>query len=214
MQGNGAPAPTTNLSDGPEQGPITRTEQRNTMNSLKTFLIAAALLPLATSAQERYMTRNGHIAFFSATPMENIEANNHKVTSVWDVTTGALQFAVLIKAFEFEKALMQEHFNENYMESNTFPKAEFKGKLTGVSADQLKKAGTYDAVVTGDLTIHGVNKPVTAKGTVTVDAAGAIKASSDFAVKPEDHGIKIPGVVRQNIAQEITVKVRLDYAKM
>jgi polyisoprenoid-binding protein YceI len=130
------------------------------------------------------------------------------------VTTGALQFAVLIKVFEFEKALMQEHFNENYMESNTFPKAEFKGKLTGVSADQLKKAGTYDAVVTGDLTIHGMTKPVTAKGTVTVDAAGAIKASSDFAVKPEDHGIKIPGVVRQNIAQEITVKVRLDYAKM
>ena len=184
------------------------------MNTIKTFLIAAVLLPLASSAQDRYMTRNGHIAFFSATPMENIEANNHKVTSVWDVSTGAMQFAVLIKAFEFEKALMQEHFNENYMESNTFPKAEFKGKLAGITADELKKPGTYDVTVTGDLTIHGVAKPVSAKGKVTVDAAGAITAASDLIVKPEDHGIKIPGVVRKNIAEEITVKVRMDYAKM
>jgi hypothetical protein len=184
------------------------------MNQFKTFALALALLPLAATAQERYMTRNGHIAFFSATPMENIEGNNHKVTSVWDVTTGAMQFAVLIKAFEFEKALMQEHFNENYMESNTFPKAEFKGKLAGVTADQLKKPGTYDCTVTGDLTIHGVTKPVSAKGKVTVDATGAITAASDLTVKPEDHGIKIPGVVRKNIAEEITVKVRMEYSKM
>lgn len=184
------------------------------MNNLKSFALALALLPLASQAQERYMTRNGHIAFFSATPMENIEANNHKVTSVWDATTGAMQFAVLIKAFEFEKALMQEHFNENYMESNTFPKAEFKGKLAGVTAEQLKKPGTYEVTVSGDLTIHGVTKPATAKGKVTVDATGAISASSDFIVKPEDHGIKIPGMVRKNIAEEITVKVRLNYEKM
>ena len=184
------------------------------MNNLKTFAIALALLPLTTRAQERYMTRNGHVAFFSATPMENIEANNHKVTSVWDATAGAMQFAVLIKAFEFEKALMQEHFNENYMESNTFPKAEFKGKLAGVTAEQLKKPGTYDVSVSGDLTIHGVAKPVTAKGKVIVDASGAISAASDFIVRPEDHGIKIPGMVRKNIAEEITVKVRLNYEKM
>jgi polyisoprenoid-binding protein YceI len=184
------------------------------MNTLKTIIIAAALLPLATSAQERYMTRSGHIAFFSATPMENIEANNHKVTSVWDATAGAMQFAVLIKAFEFEKALMQEHFNENYMESNTFPKADFKGKLAGVSTEQLKQPGTYEVTVSGDLTIHGVAKPVTAKGKVIVDASGAISAASDFIVRPEDHGIKIPGMVRKNIAEEITVKVRLNYEKM
>ncbi len=190
------------------------TTEPEPMKHLKNLAFALALLPLAASAQDRYMTRNGHIAFFSATPMENIEGNNHKVTSVWDVTTGAMQFAVLIKAFEFEKALMQEHFNENYMESNTFPKAEFKGKLAGITAEQLKKAGTYEVSVTGDLTIHGVSKPVSAKGKVTVDAAGAITASSDLIVKPEDHGIKIPGVVRKNIAEEITVKVRMEYAKM
>jgi hypothetical protein len=184
------------------------------MNNTKHFALMLALLPLSALAQERYMTRNGHIAFFSATPMENIEANNHKVTSVWDASTGAMQFAVLIKAFEFEKALMQEHFNENYMESTTYPKAEFKGKLAGVTAEQLKKAGNFEVTVTGDLTIHGVTKPSTAKGKVTVDGSGAITASGDFIVKPEDHGIKIPGMVRKNIAEEITVKVRLSYEKM
>ena len=188
------------------------TTEPEPMKHLKNLAFALALLPLAASAQDRYMTRNGHIAFFSATPMENIEANNHKVTSVWDVTTGAMQFAVLIKAFEFEKALMQEHFNENYMESNTFPKATFKGKLSGITADQLKKAGTYEVTVTGDLTIHGVAKPATSKGTFTVDANGAIKATSEFAVKPADHGIKIPGGV--NVADQIQVKVKMDYQKM
>lgn len=184
------------------------------MNTAKNLLFVALALPLSLMAQDRYGTRNGHIAFFSETSMENIEGNNHKVSSVWDATSGAIQFAVLIKAFEFEKALMQEHFNENYMESNTFPKAEFKGKVTGITADQLKKPGTYEVAVEGDLTIHGVTKPVKTKGTMVVAADGTVKASCDFKVKPEDHGIKIPGMVRQNIAEQILVKVRMDYARL
>ena len=184
------------------------------MRTAKNLLTIALLLSLVASAQERYMTRNGHISFHSATPMENIDADNRKVTSVWDATSGAIEFAVLIKAFEFEKALMQEHFNENYMESNTFPKASFKGTLKGVTAEQLKKAGTYEAQVEGELTIHGVAEPVQSKGTVTVAEGGKVTASSDFAIRPEDHGIKIPGMVRKNIAEEIQVKVRMDYQKM
>ncbi len=184
------------------------------MNTLKFLPIALALAPLALSAQERFATRSGHIAFLSETSVENIAGDNRKVTSVFDATTGAIEFAVLIKAFEFEKALMQEHFNENYMESNTFPKASFKGKVTGVGEDEMKKEGTYMVSAQGDLTVHGVTKPVTIKGTFTVDAAGAVKAASDFMIKPEDHGIKIPGVVRKNIAEDIKVSVKLDYAKM
>lgn len=186
----------------------------NSMKKLKNLIILAALLPLGAIAQDRYATRNGHISFHSETPMENIEAENNKVTSVFDATSGAVQFDVLIKAFAFEKALMQEHFNENYMESNTFPKASFKGKVSGVTAEQLKKAGTYEVMVEGDITMHGVSKPMKTKGTITVDAAGAIKATSAFGVKPEDHGIEIPGVVRKNIAEVIDVKVSLDYAKL
>jgi polyisoprenoid-binding protein YceI len=184
------------------------------MNTLRTFLLAAAIVPLVAAAQERYATRTGHIAFYSETPMENIEADNRKVTGVLDMSTGAIQFAALIKAFEFEKALMQEHFNENYMESNTYPKAEFKGKVAGFTAEQLKTPGDHKVVVRGDLTIHGVTKSVEHPGTLSVQKDGTIKASSDFLVKPEDHGIAIPGVVRKNIAETITVKVRMDLVKM
>ncbi len=184
------------------------------MYTHKIIILALAMLPMAATAQERYMTRTGHIAFHSETPIENIHADNRKVSSVWDASTGAVEFAVLIKAFEFEKALMQEHFNENYMESNTFPKATFKGKVLGVGAEQLKKPGTYEGTVEGDLTMHGVTKPVKTKATVTVDANGTAKASADFSVKPEDHGIDIPGVVRKNIAERIQVMVRMDYTRM
>ena len=174
----------------------------------------ALLLPLVAGAQERYMTRNGHISFHSATPLENIDADNRKVTSVWDTSSGTIEFAVLIKAFEFEKALMQEHFNENYMESNTYPKASFKGTLKGVSPEQLKEPGAYEAQVEGELTIHGVARPVKSKGTVTVAGDGTISASSDLVVRPEDHGIKVPGLVRKKIADEVQVNVRMDYQKM
>jgi len=192
------------------------TEERTptTMRTAKTILSIAFLLPLGLSAQDRFATRTGHVSFFSATPMENVEAHNHKSTSVFDATSGAIQFAVLMKGFEFEKALMQEHFNENYVESNTYPKAEFKGKVIGLPAGALQKPGSYEVSVEGDLTMHGVTKNMTAKGTLVVDPTGVLKASSDFNIRPEDFNIKIPGTVRANIAEEIQVKVRLDYQKM
>ncbi len=184
------------------------------MNTLRSLFLASGFIALAASAQDRYMTRTGHISFHSETSVENIDAENSKVSSVWDATTASIEFAVLIKAFEFEKALMQEHFNENYMESTTFPKATFKGTVTGITTEQVKKAGTYEVVVEGELTMHGVARPMKSTGTIVVDAAGAVKATSEFTIKPEDHGIKIPGMVRKNIADMIHVKVRMDYQKM
>lgn len=184
------------------------------MTTLKTILLSLALTPLALSAQERYMTRTGHVDFHSSTPLEDIHADNDKVTSVWDATTGAIEFSMLIKAFVFEKALMQEHFNENYMESNKFPKSTFKGTLSGVKADQLTKEGAYPVTVEGTLTIHGVERPLKSAGMVTVDGKGGIRAESKFQVKPADHDIKIPGAVRKNIAEVIDVTVRMDYTRM
>ena len=178
------------------------------------LIAVVALLPLSLSAQDRYATRNGHITFHSSTPVEDIKGDNHKVTSVFDAGSGAVEFAVLVKAFDFEKALMQEHFNENYMESNTFPKATFKGTFSGVTADQLKKPGTYTVEVKGDLTMHGVTKPVATTGTIVVDQEGKVKAESTFVVSPEDHDIEIPGMVRDKIAKEIQVQVRIDYQLM
>lgn len=183
---------------------------------MRHLLLITALLasPLALRAQDRFATRTGHITFHSSTPMENIEADNHKVSSVFDINTSAIEFAVLIKAFTFDKALMQEHFNENYMESNTYPKATFKGKVTGLPEGAAAKPGTYSVAATGDLTIHGVTKPVTVPGTITVNADGTLKLTTKFNVKPEDHGIKIPGMVRDNIAKEIEVTVAMDYQRM
>lgn len=99
------------------------------MNLLKNALAALALAPLTLLAQDRYMTRTGHVEFHSSTPIEDIHADNDKVVSVWDAGTGALEISMLIKAFTFKKALMQEHFNENYMESGKFPKSNFKGSI-------------------------------------------------------------------------------------
>jgi polyisoprenoid-binding protein YceI len=172
------------------------------------------LIPTLTTAQERYGSRTGHVAFFSSTPVENIEANNYKAASVYDATSGAMEFSVLIKGFEFEKALMQEHFNENYMESNTYPKAVFKGKVVGITAADLKKPGKYDVTVEGDLTMHGVTRKITEKGAISVEPTGAVKAESQFNVKAEDYTIEIPSVVRKQIAEQIQVKVRIDYQKM
>jgi polyisoprenoid-binding protein YceI len=168
------------------------------------FITAALLAGITAAAQERYATRTGHISFHSDTPMEKIEANNHKATSVFDATTGAIEMAVLMKGFEFEKALMQEHFNENYVESDKFPKATFKGKITGVTAEDLKKPGSHAVTVEGDLTMHGVTKPVKVSGTMGMEATGAIRATSTFTIKPEDY----------NIAKEIQIKVQVDHTKM
>lgn len=185
-----------------------------TMTLKKNLLLLAAMAPLALAAQDRYATRTGNVSFFSETALENIDAKNFKATSVYDAGTGAVELAVLMKAFEFEKALMQEHFNENYVESDKFPKAVFKGKVTGLPEGALQKYGTYTVRIEGDLTMHGVTRHITMNGTLVVDPTGVLKTSADFTIRPEDYDIKIPGAVRANIAEEIQVKVRVDYQKM
>ncbi len=166
-----------------------------------------------TFAQGKYFTRDGHVSFFSAAPMENIEAENHKATSVIDTETGRMEFAILIKAFEFEKALMQEHFNENYMESNQYPKATFKGDIQNASDVDWTTDGTYDVTVSGDMTIHGVTKNITTEGTIIVEN-GAISAKSKFKVAVADYDIEIPTVVVDNIAKEIEVTVDMKYQRL
>lgn len=178
----------------------------------RTIFLSLCFIPACVIAQQRYATRTGEVVFHSETPVENIDAVNHKASGVIDITSGQIQVSMLIKAFEFEKALMQEHFNENYMESNTYPKSEFKGKISGLTAENLAKPGKYEVTLTGELEIHGVKQQRTLTGTVEVDPAGTLKTSSKFIVKPADHGIKIPGGV--NVAEEITVTTHMDFQKM
>jgi hypothetical protein len=170
--------------------------------------MAFVLLTGWSQAQTKYFTKQGKISFYSETPMEKIEAHNSRVTSVLDAESGKIEFMALIKAFEFEKALMQEHFNENYMESSKYPKASFKGTITDMKSVDLKKDGTYNVEVKGDLTIHGVTKNITEKATIKVKG-GVISAETSFNVALKDYNIKIPTVVNNKIAEVIQVKVNI-----
>ncbi|HRF41711.1 MAG TPA: YceI family protein [Saprospiraceae bacterium] len=170
------------------------------------FLLAAMLLTAISLSAQKYFTREGKVSFFSSTPMENIEAHNEQGTAVLDLSNGNIEFAVLIKAFRFEKALMQEHFNENYMESTKYPKANFKGQVLDFGKINLKKDGTVTLKVKGTLTIKDVTKNVETEA-VFVVAKGALSAKSAFKVAVADYNISIPKLVADKIAKTVDIKV-------
>jgi YceI-like domain len=187
---------------------ITNNLKRVIMKRL-TIFIFLVYLGLAGNAQ-KYMTRNGFISFFSHTPMEDIKGDNNQVTAILDISTGEMVFQALVKSFHFDRALMEEHFNENYMESDKFPKSIFKGKITSLSSVNFSKNGTYDVTVEGDLTIRDVTNKITTKGIVEV-VTGGINASSKFNLSPEEYKINIPGVVREKINNNMEVTVTMKY---
>lgn len=168
-----------------------------------------AFIFLTTNAQ-KYMTRTGYIGFYSHTAIEDIKADNNQVASILNISTGEIVFQLLIKSFHFDKALMEEHFNENYMESEKFPKSTFKGKIVNLSAVDFSKPGKYDVTVEGDLNMHDVTNKVSVSGTVEV-VGGGINATSKFKIIPEDYNIKIPGLVRDNIAKNLEITVTMKY---
>jgi polyisoprenoid-binding protein YceI len=156
------------------------------------------------------MTKNGYIGFFSHTSMEDIKGDNNQVVGALDINTGDMVFQALIKSFHFDRALMEEHFNENYMESDKFPKSVFKGKITNLASVDFSKNGTYNVTVEGDLTIHDVTNKISTKGTLEV-ISGGINANSKFNIIPEDYKINIPGVVREKIDKSLEVTVSMKY---
>lgn len=178
-----------------------------------TAIIALVLFNVSAIDAQRYFTRDGVIHFVSDAPVEKIEAENNKVMAVLDQETGAIEVAALIKSFQFEKALMQEHFNENYMESEQFPKATFKGTADDKNKLSFDSDGTFEVPFTGDLTIHGVTQPVTTTAKFNVKG-GQIKATTEFEVTVADYNIEIPKIVRDNIAKVVVIKVNLDLKPM
>jgi len=176
----------------------------------KTILIIAIAFITNGLLAQKYFTKTGHVSFFSATPVENIEAHNYQTTSVIDFSTGEIVFSVLMKSFEFEKALMQEHFNEKYVESDTYPKSTFKGKITDFEKVNLKKDGVYEVNITGEMLIHGTTNKVNAKGKLEVKN-GTIIGTSTFQLEPETYKVTIPSLVRDKIAKSLTIKVKMEY---
>jgi polyisoprenoid-binding protein YceI len=174
------------------------------------ILILAMLALFHVSQAQKLITKTGHIQFYSKTPLEEVDAHNRQVVSTLDPSTGEMVFMMLIKSFEFKKALMQEHFNENYIESDKYPKATFKGKITNLDKIDFKKDGVYNTEVSGDMTIHNVTKPFSAKGTLEVKG-GTVIANSKFFTTPHDWDIAIPSVVEDKIAKQIEVTVEATY---
>ncbi|MGA2298996.1 MAG: YceI family protein, partial [FCB group bacterium] len=137
---------------------------------MKKLSIILILLVMATSiyAQNRYISKTGHIWFYSKTPLETIEAHNNQVATIIDTKNNAIAFDVLQKSFKFERALMEEHFNENYMESDKYPKCTFKGKFSDAQPVDFSTNGVYSTTVEGDMKMHGVSKHIKQPGTVEV----------------------------------------------
>jgi archaellin len=165
-------------------------------------------------AQDKFYTKSGKINFYSTAPLEDIEAKHKSVVCLLDTKTGALQFSALVNGFEFENEEMQQHFNDDYLETKKFPKSEFKGQIVNNAAVNYLKPGTYPVQVKGQLTIHGVTKEVQTTGSVKVDGDG-LKAAAIFNIQVADFNIRIPPLVKDKIAKsvKITVDTKLEPVK-
>lgn len=168
------------------------------------FLVMA----LHTSAQ-KYVSENGVITFFSEAAIEDIKAENLSASSIINTSTTDIAFVVPIREFQFEKKLMQEHFNEKYMESEKYPKATFSGKLDGFISTGA--SGVQQVRAKGKLAIHGVTKEVEISGTVETTAQHIILVKSKFIVRLDDYKIKVPQLMWQNIAEQVEVSIEFTY---
>jgi polyisoprenoid-binding protein YceI len=166
------------------------------------FLVMA----LHASAQ-KFVSEQSAITFFSSAALEDITAKNEKSTSIINLATAEIAFSVPIKSFQFEKQLMQQHFNERYMESDKYPKATFAGKIEGL---QSNSSSPQQVKAIGKLTIHGVTRDVAIPGTIEVTSSNVI-IKTKFIVKLADHKIEIPKLLWQNIAEQVEVTIEFVY---
>jgi len=173
------------------------------------LLVFFAGILLNTYAQ-KHITKTGTIEIFSETPLFTIEGTNKKVASILNTESGDIVASTLVRSFKFHEALVEEHFNENYMESHKFPKAIFKGKIIDFNSLDLSKDGTYDIMIEGKLTIHGETNYVKEKGTITF-AGGIISASTEFPVSLKEYKIRVEKAYTKAIKDDILLKIHFDY---
>jgi len=177
---------------------------------MKNILLLFLLLSGILSAQGKYITKQGTIIFEASVPsFEEVKAKNTSVTAILNTDNGELAALALIKGFRFKNALMEEHFNENYIESDDYPKASFKGKLLNFDKTNIQNEYT----IKGTLTLHGKSKEIETKGIVQKKSDHTISISSTFMTKPEEYDIKIPGIVSKKIADDISVSLDFMLAK-
>lgn len=177
---------------------------------LKRFLILILLITsVSVFGQGKFIAKNAYISFYSSTPMEDILGESNEVVTILDSSNGKVVFQALMTTFHFKRALMEEHFNENYMESTKFPKGKFDGKIVDFKPEMLTSPAS-NIQITGQLSLHGVEKTITVPGTIGLEN-GKLVATSKFEVVPEDYGIEIPSLVRDKIGKQMDITVKANY---
>ena len=170
------------------------------------FAISLILFSVSLVNAQKHVLSKSEVVFFSHAAIEDITASNKGAASLFNEETGEIVFSIPIQEFKFQKRLMQEHFNEKYMESDKYPKATFQGKLSGFKADSKSQ----DVHAIGKLTIHGVTRDVDITGNVQ-KTKDSYKMNAKFPVKLVDHKIEIPQLLWQNIAEQVEVTVTFEY---
>jgi len=170
----------------------------------KLLIVSIALVFANVTFAQRMLTRSGEIKFDASMPnLVEIAGKSNTVSAILDEATGNFATSAIIKSFRFKAPLMEEHFNENYMESSKFPNSTFKGKIAGFDSKKVSATKTvYD--VEGDLTIHGVTKKVKTKIYLSSNG-GKVAASGSFSVHAQDYNIEIPNLVKEKFADQIKV---------
>jgi polyisoprenoid-binding protein YceI len=166
-------------------------------------LVIATVFSSGISAQI-YMAKTCEISFFSKTPMKDIDATNKAAKPLLNTATGDIQIKIVMTAFVFPDAFMQEHFNENYIESEKYPNCIFKGKVN--EKVDYTKDGENKVTVTGTIDMHGVKKDVTLEGTITVKG-NEITMSTKFRIHIADYNIKVPSLYVETIAENVDCKL-------
>lgn len=175
------------------------------VKKITSFFLGSAFLLLQLNASgQNYGSKNVKLAMFSSTPVEDIRSVSTKGTAVLLTKTREIVVQVLVRTFEFDRKLMQEHFNENYMESDRYPLAKFKGTIDQVI--DFSKDGIYPVTVNGTLSVHGVDKKRVIPGKIMVRNA-EIQLLTEFKVPCTDHNIKIPSLIITKVAEVIDIKV-------
>mgnify|MGYP001168719566 CR=1 FL=1 len=176
---------------------------------MKTILsLLSLLLAISSFGQTVFIDKSGKISFYSEAPLENIEAKHTGVNAILNTSTNEIAFIVPIRGFNFEKELMQEHFNEKYLESDKYPNASYKGNI--VDSIDWSVPGTYTVSTTGTFSLHGVEKEINEKGAFTVDG-NKINLQSQFKIAIADYNISIPKLLFQNIADTVLVTLNSDF---
>lgn len=174
----------------------------------KTHALLGLLLAASMSsfAQTKMLTKTGKITFEASVPaFEEVKAKNESATVVLNATTGEIASLALVKGFRFKTALMEEHFNENYMESDTYPKATFKGKIENFDVSKLTStAQTF--TIKGKMEMHGKSKDISIPASIK-KTGDAIDIDSSFTLNTDDYGIDIPSVVSKKVSKKVAVKL-------